>query len=142
MDDRIKLAEAMGWKRIEVPDGHPEKKFNDFVWANPEGWEYKYPPDPFTDANDDYAVLEWTRSNKVDTPTRLLFQAKLRDQRPLYRPNVWNYRIGDYARAALKVRITEYGRPDQVVLCKYCAGDGKCFVHGECQHCAGTGINL
>ena len=47
--------------------------------------------DPFTDANDDYAVLEWMRENLTITQ-----RYKFLDE------NVQNYRIGDYARAALK----------------------------------------
>lgn len=46
-----------------------------------------YYPNPFVDANDDYAVLEYYRD-------RLRFMDKL---------CMSSYRIGDYARAALKV---------------------------------------
>jgi hypothetical protein len=89
MDDRIKLAEAMGWEKYHQPDfggGH-------YAWRN-ERLRRKDAslPDPYTDANDDYAVLEWMREN--------------------HGGNFWvhfentlscNYQIGDYARAALKV---------------------------------------
>ena len=49
---------------------------------NTVGWN------PFTDANDDYAVLGWMRANGGEN---VIQGYKI------------NYRIGDYARAALKV---------------------------------------
>ena len=85
MKDRIKLAEAMGW----TPNRTNEK------WTDPatgtSGNRLLDLPDPFTDANDDYAVLEWMRENLTITQ-----RYKFLDE------NVQNYRIGDYARAALK----------------------------------------
>ena len=48
--------------------------------------------DPFTDANDDYAVLEWMRKQGAATGAFELHNS--------YKAN---YFIGDYARAALKV---------------------------------------
>lgn len=101
MNDRIKLCEAMGWiPQPNEPNGEP-------VWLKgPDGEDpyYLYElPDPFTDANDDYAVLEWMRSvrdecNPIpDDPgwkQWLLFLSA--DQF-----NGLNYQIGDYARAAL-----------------------------------------
>ncbi len=55
--------------------------------------------DPFTDANDDYAVLEWARKQEWFGK----FQAALSDLRPGYSFPSYQYQIGDYARAALKV---------------------------------------
>jgi len=81
--DRIKLAEAIGLVTTigEVTEVHEFKQL-------PRNW------DPFTDANDDYAVLEWMR--KPDNWLRFAFK--------LASDNVGsNYKIGDYARAALKV---------------------------------------
>ena len=60
MSDRIKLAEAMGWKK------HPSEDW----WQSPKQSVFKpveYLPDPFTDANDDYAVLGWMRNMDEET---------------------------------------------------------------------------
>ena len=57
MNDRIKLAEAMGWKwdkstRPRAFEGYP----NWCCWIRPSGGEFRFSPedmpDPFTDAND------------------------------------------------------------------------------------------
>lgn len=73
--DRIRLAEAMG-------HGAFEKVFHaDF--------------DPFTDANDDYAVLEWG----VDILGRPFIDAV--NELIIHEPA--QYERGDYARAAIKV---------------------------------------
>ncbi len=81
--DRIKLAAAMGgakWDAYINPGEHPE---------------CVELPDPFTDANDDYAVLEWMR-NDAPQDAHIAFVCDV-DFTAL------NYQIGDYARAALKV---------------------------------------
>ena len=91
MSNRIKVAEAMGgptWEAYIDPGKHPE--CIDL-------------PDPFTDANDDYAVLEWVR-NQVPTNNNGIkwashdlgwwFYKHLKD-------NPAEYEIGDYARAAV-----------------------------------------
>ncbi len=87
MNDRIKLAEAMGWtmtkpRKYEWWQG-PTELYGDSDCRN-------HPPDPFTDANDDYAVLEWMRNDPDQPGYRRLGESYL-------------YRVGDYARAALKV---------------------------------------
>lgn len=87
---RTKLAEAMGWTRFYVSDltgaqfGRP-----------PNSRSGKVLPDPFTDANDDYAVLQWA-IRKLDTDK---FISTLADIAPYFH----KYQKGDYARAALKV---------------------------------------
>ena len=95
MSDRIKLAEAMGWLRI--------KRMTAGCWFSPDGtpngdWVNF---DPFTDANDDYAVLEWFRSGgnigRCEYPDWGAYGS------------LDSYQIGDYARAALKVIATEQG---------------------------------
>ena len=103
MKDRIKLAEAMGW--VVCRDGkgyHP----------NDAGKNIRLQiPDPFTDANDDYAVLEWMRDSSRDDYTDTQWGAFLRVMADwVWQPNSapfsdqwWTYKIGDYARAALKV---------------------------------------
>lgn len=82
-NQRVLLAEAMGWTS-NVPD----------VWWPPgnKRWR-KAPPDPENDANDDYAVLEWIRSQHFVT----YLTAHLEHE------YTQDYKIGDYARAALKV---------------------------------------
>ncbi len=95
MNDRIKLAEAMGW----VPhnqDVYPGK------WIDPDGRKLVgcfNMPDPFEDANDDYAVLRWMRGDGKPE-----FQAGWGDFCEELQPFEYtDYQIGDYARAALKV---------------------------------------
>jgi len=98
--NRIKLAEAMGWK-VEECD---REYFNEPTMSNGRYGHLPHMsvgmllPDPFTDANDDYAVLEWmiTKTTKV---------GELWKQYTDSIPHLYceNYRIGDYARAALKV---------------------------------------
>ena len=103
-NDRIKLAEAMGWthlaKRVGwwMPPGVPESTQ---CWSGADEL-----PDPFTDANDDYAVLEWMRTQYLWQDIKSEFYS-LREHTEsvkwLSGRYTWNYQIGDYARAALKV---------------------------------------
>lgn len=92
MHDRITLAVAMGWKPRQVTgiDGD--------VWFNPSG-EMLLLPNPFTDANDDYAVLEWMRTN------RTYWQAFKRVINECLGEDYLQYEVGDYARSALKVTV-------------------------------------
>ena len=95
MNDRIKLAEAMGWKHEQM-----RENLRRACWHLPpaEDWRYSAAlPDPYTDANDDYAVLEWMRKEN-NKPWQ--FELSQLDGRKRYK---WDYQIGDYARAALKV---------------------------------------
>ena len=94
--DRIRLAEAMGWEQTDAAGVGS-------VWRSPDN-EVMPLPDPFTDANDDYAVLEWMRRRRdrcravagdPDWEAWLYFSAII--------SNGVNYKVGDYARAALKV---------------------------------------
>ena len=71
MEDRIKLAEAMGWRHDTVQTENPRVTW----WTNGEisrtSLSGTVPPfNPFTDANDDYAVLEWMRGKGNDTILR------------------------------------------------------------------------
>ena len=107
MNDRIKLAKAMGWK-FERRDADEPVGMTPYItkWVNPAGQDDGWTPrdaelmfDPFTDANDDYAVLEWYREKYQDRLMQDVFSEEL-----LY--SEWGmpaYKIGDYARAALKV---------------------------------------
>ncbi len=100
MNDRIKLAEAMG-RPYKSHDGT----------TAPNVFQYF---DPFTDANDDYAVLEWMRSrqpNKLASPIVIMSVCEWvetwKEWDAFYNalPECLadDYEIGDYARAALKV---------------------------------------
>ena len=99
MNDRIKLATAMGWKSGRTDTvavmGRP---ISHTRWIDPDGNDRAQCPDPFTDANDDYAVLEWMR-NTSDSWSKFESALTLHAGDPF----VWCYKIGDYARAALKV---------------------------------------
>jgi len=100
-DDRIKVAEAMGWKPAlggdaKVIAGSPTDFWD--VWRDPTGVYFTEElPDPFTDANDDYAVLEWARKRMDFTFTRKFYESCANITR------VSDYQIGDYAKAALEV---------------------------------------
>lgn len=85
MNDRIKLAEAMDWY------------INGNRWENKHLGEERHTcPDPFTDANDDYSVLEWARTRWDKSGADWCeFWFDLN--------HAGSYQIGDYARAALKV---------------------------------------
>ena len=100
--DRIKLAEAMGWRRTpcECVDGGQRHG-----WESPDKTLFRKTnelPDPENDANDDYAVLEWLRAEDNKPWPYMLSQLDYGTRR--YK---WDYQIGDYARAALKVIGTE-----------------------------------
>ncbi len=97
MIDRIKLAEAMGWTlKRQVRRGFGGQPIERKVWHNPEGVTYQgiKLPDPEDDANDDYAVLEWMRDAKwsMCNDRSFYYLGKLQSE----------YKIGNYARAALK----------------------------------------
>ena len=79
MSERIKLAEAMGIDHKRFVAHGKRMAF-----------------DPFTDANDDYAVLEWMRSHEMAGK----FKEALFCNGQIYG---FNYKIGNNARAALKV---------------------------------------
>ncbi len=108
MNDRIKLAEAMGWTRRVAANptilGLAEGSVR---WHTPSGAicaaVIDLPFDPRTDANDDYAVLEWAKTQDADFQYK--FQMALHDLTTdkWFSGSSWNYTIGDYARAALKV---------------------------------------
>lgn len=92
--DRIRLAEAMGWSTVRHT-----KEWHGNTWEGVKSGEHSWRlPDPFTDANDDYAVLEWMREQSW-YPEKL---PQYCFDRPLH-----SYGVGDYARAALKVLDNE-----------------------------------
>jgi len=95
MNDRSKLAEAVFYGHVSV-NGKLREDF-----------------DPFTDANDDYAVLEWMReqglneSNVRPTKWDAAWDARTDE------PHLLDYQIGDYAWACLKVIATEQEDSDE-----------------------------
>ncbi len=102
--DIIKLAEAMGWNLLE----HKGTK----RWIEPGNLGVIgyliLPFKPDTNANDDYAVLEWMRKEHLWTNHGLMWDRfkwacadRLAGERP--KREIYQYKIGDYARAALKV---------------------------------------
>jgi len=98
---RIRLAEAMGWtecRRGPRPDMQSSEitKDIDYCWGYKDGKYLQELPDPSKDANDDYAVLEWMRSHKDTYPFFASFEGEIGRLK-------WDYGIGDYAKAALKV---------------------------------------
>jgi len=99
-DDRITLAEAMGWTQItkrRLASRSLNKRW--LTGRSPdqktERWGVKQIPDPENDANDDYAVLEWINSHTSFSFREPYWNAMTH--------RIWSYKIGDYARAALKV---------------------------------------
>lgn len=113
MNDRIKLAEAMGWTNIRMkyvamdgqsyPFGCVPRNVNDKHLK-------EQIPDPYTNANDDYAVLEWLRAEDNKPWQYTLSQLDYGTRR--YK---WDYQIGDYARAALRAleKTADRGRDDE-----------------------------
>jgi len=90
--DRIKLAEWISgpiWEAYISPINHPELIVL---------------PDPFTDANDDYAVLEFMRKIHRPEVSTTSDQWASWDRFVVNLPEclVDDYQIGDYARAVLK----------------------------------------
>jgi len=95
--DRIRLAEAMGWRKGDV------------LWISSTlrplplgGYEQRSLPDPEHDANDDYAVLAWIR-NGLSLQRWNAFKDALDNLPTDGSAYSWSYQIGDYARAALSV---------------------------------------
>ena len=85
--DKIRLADAM-----TIPYWY-SKVYGDALGV----------PDPFTDANDDYAVLEWMRRGEGDSKTYTLFKMAYCNDYIDGKSRWWLHEVGDYARAALKV---------------------------------------
>ncbi len=103
MNDRIRLAEAMGWVEWHGIGDYPR------TWRlyGPGGLSWTERklhelPDPETDANDDYAVLEWARKEWNGKGQWANFVYAL-GQGNINRSTKHHYQRGDYARAALKV---------------------------------------
>jgi hypothetical protein len=110
MDNRIKLAKAMGWTNFAKRDGVSDGgRCRQIMGKSPSRLSGEYStdagnfdllPDPESDANDDYAVLEWMRSLEK---TNIHSNYKIYiDFACMLSPGP-AYKIGDYARAALKV---------------------------------------
>jgi len=95
--DRTFLYTQMGWGSCGETMGQPpgERYFEEL-------------PDPFTDANADYAVLEWVRTKQIDqSGFALELERILTQEMDCYDMPEMKYQIGDYARAALSVLRAE-----------------------------------
>ena len=104
MSDRIKLAEAMG---LLPADFQGWGEYKDAV-AKYDGEVRRILlaliPDPENDANDDYAVLEWARTNPDGFG--VCYKDKWMGWTTFMHMNEQEghqYKIGDYARAAVLV---------------------------------------
>ena len=103
MNDRTKLAVAMGWDRIYV--GRLTEKIYGHLQGAIGATQI---PDPENDANDDYAVLKWINAGNLPwgSAEHITYSEWENDFCPWFkeneRENPWEYKIGDYARAALK----------------------------------------
>ena len=89
----------MGWTNVREES---DAAFKDLgLWGFPPNSNYKRGiPDPFTDANDDYAVLEWMR----DTYEPDLIEAAFDHDGYGHR---WAYEVGNNAKAALIILNNE-----------------------------------
>ena len=90
---RIRLAEAMGLRKVNMTVDDPEM----YGIQLPD---MQYDFHPLTNAKDDYAVLEWMR--KDDQRISGIRLAEWTNFIGAL-PDNWQYQIGNYARAALKV---------------------------------------
>lgn len=100
ISDRIRLAEAMGWTYLRMK--YVEMDGQSYCFGCPPADQYsdgkldpKYRqqiPDPFTDANDDYAVLEWMREKYEIRELNEVFELSI----------LASYQVGDFARFALQ----------------------------------------
>ena len=108
-EKRIKLAEAMGWTDIEEKIcGTPPYSTRVLFGCPPKfpGGGKDCVPKYFTDANDDYAVLEWMRQFEGTQKYRdFIFELRLLQNKCVdFNPMLYeNYQIGDFACAAYKV---------------------------------------
>ena len=90
-EKRIKLAEFVGWKRLEHD---PDRWYHDDR-PQEECRRTENLPDPKNNANADYAILERMRNHERWTE----FSRVLAD----YCNRTCDYQIGDYGKVALKV---------------------------------------
>ncbi len=120
----VKLAEEIGWVHglgeYPVPGWGTGKTIMTPGWTDPAGkfWsDYAWPenkklPNPFIDANADFAVLEWMRNEGNDgrygdfrSALAIIVDCEL-----------LGYKIGDYARAAcavLEIMISNGGQKNE-----------------------------
>ncbi|MCH8100901.1 MAG: hypothetical protein IIB74_10755 [Proteobacteria bacterium] len=105
MTDRIKLAKAM-FPKHEFDHNHA----GDLLMCPAGRWDkdewIRDVPDPFTDANDDYKVLEWMRDRcgcTIESGRPLNYDQWEQFVNAFPHKSAQDYEIGDYSRAALKV---------------------------------------
>lgn len=104
--ERIALAERMGWLNIKgwtespMSGKHPYDRW----YRRGEDKQYDYLPfNPFTDANDDYAVLRWLREHHEDLWIDTYVSDAHEEAALELEAPTGDYHIGDYARVALKL---------------------------------------
>ena len=114
--DRELLAHTMGYSHFRYGEGGDDC-LQGYWCKNPDGVEVEL-PHPWVDANADYAVLEWVRTEILKEDSIIdeaafhdtladcfwmnLYQEPRRYPEPRSTISI-GYQIGDYARAALKV---------------------------------------
>lgn len=112
MNDRIKLAEAIGWRWYDpywVSTGVPPHIAADVEKYAYFGWASETPPDPpfdpFESIEDDFEVLDWMRKQEpaIINPHKSMSSGTLTEADILMGATQWSYQVGNYARAALKV---------------------------------------
>ena len=100
---RIELAEAMGWAKGGVDTANVlGRPISVQRWIDSDGKDrapYSL-PDPFTDANDDYAVLQWAK--KQGAQFWDIYCSELMEVVGSY-AYLWEYHVGYYASAAVRV---------------------------------------
>ena len=102
--DAQEIAEIMGWKVVQYGTAT--------VYERIGGHETLPTFNPFVDANDDLAILEWVRDTERHDYSDDMFGKFIRavsdriwlPHVPPYNDQWWIYRVGDYARALLWVR--------------------------------------
>lgn len=100
LDNRIKVAEFIGWELRDVETYSfvdPSKKRYHKQWHRPDGITYSgiKLPDPKDDVNDDYAILKFMR----EQPDKKLWRKFVLNLQNQFSEN---YQIGDYYRSVLK----------------------------------------
>lgn len=106
--DRIRLGEAMGLDVVAIRNDGGGNVRVSVRWP---GAEHGVNFDPFTDANDDYAVLEWFRAWAKKKPA-WMYSMFVEEVYKLGGESFIGYKIGGYARAVLKVLDTWCGYTD------------------------------
>ena len=115
LEARIVLAVVMGWTHAEDKSNLAEWKG---MWFRPDGAVPMPCPNPFADANDDYAILEHMRTKYLGKGFEHEKQWSAFCEALWSVPTIYGsllfYKIGDYARARLKMIDRQEGRGGKV----------------------------